>query len=588
MVTSGLLKYNDLPENYWAWKSSFLRSTSGLDLTPAEELDLLSKWLGAESSEQAMRIRSVHIHNPTAGLQMVWQRLEETYGSPDVIEHALLKKVEIFPKLTNRDTKRFRDLGDILLELDAAKTDGYLPGLTYLDTARGVRQIIEKLPYNIVETWNRLGTKYKEEHRVTYPPFSFFVRFICDVAKTRNDPSFPLANTGAPQSTKEEKPMKQNYRTPVSVRKTEVSSEPEAKQDSSSRKMIEDPDKQCPLHNKPHPLRKCRSFRSKPLDERKSFLKDRNICFRCCASTRHYAKDCEKTVQCKECSSDKHLSVLHPGPAPWRVEPSKNMKDHGGEQQLSATPEVTSKCTEVCGDAVGSRSCSKICLVKVYPAGRREKAVRVYAVLDEQSNKSLARTEFFDLFEIKGGLAPYTLKTCSGVMETTGRRANNYVVESIDGKTQITLPTLIECDAVPDDRSEIPSPEVALHYAHLKPVANKIPPLDPDAAILLLLGRDILRVHKVREQHNGPHNAPYAQRLDLGWVIIGEVCLGGAHRPAKISVYKTNVLQNGRTSFLEPCTNSMYIKERVEQPTQNQSLQSSLETAVSSGEDTGG
>lgn len=45
------------------------------------------------------------------------------------------------------------------------------------------------------------------------------------------------------------------------------------------------------------------------------------------------------------------------------------------------------------------------------------------------------------------------------------------------------------------------------------PVADKIPGFDPGAAILLLLGRDILRVHKVREQYNGPHNAPYAQHL---------------------------------------------------------------------------
>ena len=124
MVSSGLLKFNDRPENHWAWKSSFLRSTRDLNLTPGEELDLLSKWLGPESSEHAMRIRSVHIHNPTAGLKMVWERLEETYGAPDIIEHALLKKVENFPKLTNKDMKKFLELGDILLELDAAKTDG--------------------------------------------------------------------------------------------------------------------------------------------------------------------------------------------------------------------------------------------------------------------------------------------------------------------------------------------------------------------------------------------------------------------------------------------------------------------------------
>lgn len=96
-------------------------------------------------------------------------------------------------------------------------------------------------------------------------------------------------------------------------------------------------------------------------------------------------------------------------------------------------------------------------------------------------------------------------------------------MESLDGKTEIQLPTLIECDMLLDDKSEIPTPEVARHYTHLKRVADKIPALDPSADILILLGRDTPQAHKVREHNNGPHDAPYAQCLDLGWVIVGEV-----------------------------------------------------------------
>ncbi len=153
----------------------------------------------------------------------------------------------------------------------------------------------------------------------------------------------------------------------------------------------------------------------------------------------------------------------------------------------------------------------------------------MYAVLDEQSNRSLAKTEFFNLFEIEANFAPYTIKTCAGVNQTSGRRATNFMVESLDGCTKLSLPSLIECDMLPDDRTEIPFPEVACHYPHLRSVENQIPAIDPDAPFLLLLGRDILRVHNVREQINGPNDAPYAQRLDLGWVIVRKVCLGTAH-----------------------------------------------------------
>ncbi len=179
----------------------------------------------------------------------------------------------------------------------------------------------------------------------------------------------------------------------------------------------------------------------------------------------------------------------------------------------------------------------------------------MYAILDEQSNRSLARSEFFEIFKISGISYSYTLKTCSGCSETAGRRASGYTVESVDKKMSI------ECNQIPNVRTEIPTPEAAYHHAHLKRIADKILPLDQDAEILLLLGRDILQVHKVREQISGPGDAPFAQRLDLGWVVVGDVCLGGAHRTQEVRSYKTAILENGRTSYLQPCNNQIRVKE---------------------------
>lgn len=139
----------------------------------------------------------------------------------------------------------------------------------------------------------------------------------------------------------------------------------------------------------------------------------------------------------------------------------------------------------------------------------------MYAILDEQSNCSLVRSEFFDVFKISGCSYSYTLKTCAGCTETAGRRASGYTVEPVDKNVSIPLPTLLECNQIPNIRAEIPTPDTACHHPHLKRITDKIPPLDPDAEILLLLCRDILQVHKVREQISGPGDAPFAQRLDL-------------------------------------------------------------------------
>ncbi len=300
----------------------------------------------------------------------------------------------------------------------------------------------------------------------------------------------------------------------------------------------------------------------KSLAERKRFLKENSICYKCCVSSDHMAKDCRMTIHCSECNSQDHVSVLHDGPAPWFEKRSTAPTEaQGGERKETTTTVTTSVCTEICGIGLKGKSCSKICLVNFYPDSHPEDKKRMYVMLDDQSNLSLARSAFFRMFNVQGEVSPYTMRTCSGTVDTSGRRAKDFVVESLDGKVSMMLPTLIECNSIPDNRQEIPTPEAAAYHPHLQAISSQIPPLDPAADILIIIGRNLIRAHKVRKQRNGPHNAPYAQLLDLGWVIVGDVCFGGAHKPM-VSTFKTSVLENGRPSFLTPCKNSISSKER--------------------------
>ncbi|CAJ0933806.1 unnamed protein product [Ranitomeya imitator] len=196
-----------------------------------------------------------------------------------------------------------------------------------------------------------------------------------------------------------------------------------------------------------------------------------------------------------------------------------------------------------------------------FSGGRKDKALKIYVILDDQCNRSQAKSIFFDNFNIVGPGSAYSLRTCSGTVETAGRKATGYKLEFIDGQTSLSLSTILECNQIPDNRSEIRSLEVATHHPHLKRIAHLIPELDPEAPIAILLGRDILRVHNTREYINGFQNAPYTQRLDLGWVIIGDVCLGGAHELASVNSILTSILENGHLSLFQPCHNSLLVKE---------------------------
>lgn len=120
----------------------------------------------------------------------------------------------------------------------------------------------------------------------------------------------------------------------------------------------------------------------------------------------------------------------------------------------------------------------------------------------------------------------YVLTSCSGKFQRSGRNIHELVVTSLDGENSIDMPTIIECDEIPEVREEIPTPDVALHYEHLHDIAVHIPPIDPNAKIMLLIGRDVTKAHHVLDQRIGFGNQPYAQKLSLGWTIIGETCLG--------------------------------------------------------------
>lgn len=193
LVSTSPYQFDDKPENYLAWHSSFSNATTDLGLTATEMLDLLIKWLRPESVRHIKRICSVHVGNPDVALQNAWDCLKECYTAPEVMEKSLFKRLDEFPRISSKDCGKLRDLGDLLMELQSAKEEGCLTGLIYLDTARGIGPIVEKLPHGLQEKWLTVGSRFKEENNGYFPPFDHFADFICQEACQRNDPSFILS-----------------------------------------------------------------------------------------------------------------------------------------------------------------------------------------------------------------------------------------------------------------------------------------------------------------------------------------------------------------------------------------------------------
>lgn len=78
--------------------------------------------------------------------------------------------------------------------------------------------------------------------------------------------------------------------------------------------------------------------------------------------------------------------------------------------------------------------------------------VRTYALIDDQRNCFLAKSELFDLLGIKTETKNLKLETCSGVRNMITRVAKNILFTSLDDSTTHQLPPVIVYDAVPDNR----------------------------------------------------------------------------------------------------------------------------------------
>ena len=86
ILLSRLTQLNDKPENYFMWKTSFKSIVKELGVTFTEELDLLCRWLGPESSRQATSLRTANCHDESVEVKMIWERLDKKHHFVEFME----------------------------------------------------------------------------------------------------------------------------------------------------------------------------------------------------------------------------------------------------------------------------------------------------------------------------------------------------------------------------------------------------------------------------------------------------------------------------------------------------------------------
>ena len=118
-----------------------------------------------------------------------------------------------------------------------------------------------------------------------FSPYSHSVEFVYELPQVKNDPSFLYETSQNYTVThREQQKGKLNLKDPgytsaITSNKTSILSGTED-------------GKTCPIHGLNHSLNDCRTFRPKPLAERKQFLKENRLCDKCCGTVKHMSIDC--------------------------------------------------------------------------------------------------------------------------------------------------------------------------------------------------------------------------------------------------------------------------------------------------------
>ena len=71
---------------------------------------------------------------------------------------------------------------------------------------------------------------------------------------------------------------------------------------------------------------------------------------------------------------------------------------------------------------------------------------------------------------------------------------------------------------------QIPKPEVAREWEHMKSIADSLTPYNPEPEISILIGNNCPKAIRPREIVADGDEEPYALRTALGWGLIGRVC----------------------------------------------------------------
>ena len=457
--------------------------------------------------------------NDPRGYVASLKKLKYMFGQRSTVARAVLTKVTRGKAVGNHDPKGLSRLYyDVCRCLITLQQLNYASDLFSSDT---LAQVVKRLPPYLVMKWAERSLAIRN--------------------RDREEPS--LVHLGAwlkdrvlvvRQVGNQDEPKKKSPEDPSHI--NSLSNKPPAA-------------KTCDACGKEHPLWKCKDYKAAEPEKRWEIAKTAELCMNC-FSKGHKRDKCPSNNKCliAECGK-KHHSSLHKfftqrdealkaererrrreaeqrDEQPERVNNDVNNQEDAGAviHVLAAPPTALEEAEGGRADNtnIGSTRSSAQVFLQIVPVSITigEKTVETYALIDDGSQSTLLREEFFKRFNVRGEPAKMNQGTISETKYVPGTKVK-VTVAGRNGSNPIEITNAF---VQPGSRFNMPSrPEFKDFkdgdvYTHLDGLSFEA--VAPEE-ICILIGADSPESHISSKVARGRIGQPLAFKTPFGWALFG-------------------------------------------------------------------
>ena len=453
---------------------------------------------------------------PMAGYMEARALLQKEYGNAYTVSSAYVDKVLTWPNIRHDDSTALRKLGLFLVRCNKAMRN--ITNMDVLNHLPNLQTIVTKLPGYLQNKWRDHASRLRRnEQRVAN--FNDLTCFVESASESANDPVFgkfalnKCTQSGLPsgrapsKGTHDNKAKSSNFAVAVneSSHHTRSTTESQTNSQPVPYKGL------CYYCHKSHDIDYCPDFNKLSIEDKRSYIKDKKMCFACYGQN-HISKGCLRKRTCRVCGKN-HPTSLH----------MTNFQPFHSQADV-LTNESKPSDTVQAFTCVGNTDASMV-LHAIIPVKVRQRkgdiTVTTYAFYDNGSSGCFLTENLKAQLNADGQETTLLLHTMQGPSHMKSTAITDLVVSGINGENPIELPRCFTTNEIPVNHSHIPKPNMLSRWSHLHEATSEMPPYLPGTPIGLLIGNNCVRAHQPSKVIPSSGDGPFAALYPHGWTING-------------------------------------------------------------------